>query len=367
MRWFCKNCSGSLCDTCKETHKTTALFRTHLVISRTQSVVRTHGPAKIAQECPHHKGKEISAYCKACDDACCIQCLVDNHQNHKFCQIDEAYLSAEKRLNSYINKVDDFVRQELEELTIRTEQDIDNNENKISKVRTEVNAFRQEVKDTVDKSFDVLIDSIEKQNDERKSFLLEIEKQKRNADHMTNYCTEKIREGKLDIIKCNPPDPSSLIPIRQKFPELVANFVPGRELIGIIKEGVGKIEYREAKNEINSKKASHTTQDFETGRFQVQKVGSFKSKIDATAMATAGNNTAWVADYDSDTMHLYDSEGKVIRSVTVKKGVGIRDIAVKRSGDVVVTNDDKKVRIVNKKGKVTTFIETTPFLLEVYV
>ena len=361
VQWFCKNCAGSLCDTCKETHKTTALFRTHLVISRTQSVVRTHGPAKIAKECPRHKGKELSAYCKACDDACCIQCLADNHKNHDFCPIDEAYLTAEKRLNSYINELDGFVRSEMEELTLKTETEMETHENKMFKVKTKVNAFRQELKDAVDYSCDNLIDSLEKPNTERKSFLLEIEKQKQHVDHLTNDCTQMIREGKLDIITYNPPNPSSLIPIRQKSPDVVPEFVPGRELIGILKDVVGKIEYREVKQKVQSKEPSHTTQDFETGRFQVQKVSSFKSKIKVTAMATVGNNTTWVAYWREDTMYLYDSEGKVLRSVTVKKEVSINDMAVKQSGDVIVTNADDKVRMVNGKGKVTTLINTTPF------
>ena len=149
-------------------------------------------------------------------------------------------------------------------------------------------------------------------------------------------------------------------------PDLLPEFVPGRELIEIIKDGVGKIKYREVKQEIVSKEPGHTTKDFETGKFQVQKVGSFKSKIDVTAMATAGNNTAWVADYDSDTMYLYDSRGKILRSVTVKKGEYINDVVVKRSGDVVVATTDQKVRMVNKnsffeKGKVTILIDTSPF------
>ena len=360
VQWFCKNCAGSLCDTCKETHRTAALFRTHLVISRTQSVVRTHGPAKIAKECPRHKGKELSAYCKACDDACCIQCLADYHKNHDFCPIDEAYLNAEKRLNYYINELDDFVKSELEQLTTNTESEIETHEKKISEVKTKVNAFRQELKGAVDDSCDALIDSLEKPNTIRKSFLLEIEKQKQNVDHLTNECTEKIREGNLDIITYNPPKPSSLIPIRQKSP-MTPEFVPGRELIGIIKDGVGKIVYREVKQEVQSKEPSHTTQDFETGKFQVRKVSSFKSKIDVTAMATAGNNTAWVAYWNDDTMHLYDSGGKVLRSVTVRKEVSIWDMVVKRSGDVIVTNTDKKVRMVNSKGKVTTLINTAPF------
>ena len=361
VRWFCKSCAGSLCDTCKETHSTAALFRTHLVISRTQSVMRTHGPAKIAKECPRHKGKELSAYCKACGDACCIQCLADDHQNHKFCPIDEAYLTAEKRLNSYINELDNFVKSELEQLTTNTETEIETHENKISKLKTKVNAFRQELKDAVDKSCDDLIDSLEKPNTERKAFLLEIEKQKQNVVHLTNECTEKIWEGNLDIITYNPPDPSSLIPIRQKSPDLVPEFVPGRGLIEIIKDGVGNIEYTEVKREDQTKEPSHTTQACETGKFQVTKVGSFQSEIGATAMATAGKNRAWVAYFMSDTMYLYDTEDKVPRSVTVRKEVGINDMEVKRSGEVIVTNSDKKVRMVDAKGKVTTLINTAPY------
>ena len=361
VRWFCKNCAGSLCDTCKETHRTAALFRTHLVISRTQAVVRTHGPAKIAKECPSHKGKELSAYCKACDDACCIQCLADYHKNHDFCPIDEAYLNAEKRLNSYINELDDFVKSELEQLTTNTESEIETHEKKISEVKTKANAFRQELKGAVDDSCDALIDSLEKPNTIRKSFLLEIEKQKQNVDHLTNECTEKIREGNLDIITYNPPKPSSLIPIRQKSSDLVPEFVPGRELIGIIKDGVGKIEYREVKREVQCKEPSHTAHNFETGKFQVQKVGSFESKIGVTAMATAGKNRVWVAYEYEDTMYLYESGGKVLRSVTVKKKVSINDMAVKRSGEVIVTNTDQKVRMVNAKGKVTTLINAAPF------
>ena len=67
------------------------------------------------------------------------------------------------------------------------------------------------------------------------------------------------------------------------------------------------------------------------------------------------------ADSSQDTMYLYDSGGKIVRSVTVKKGVGIKQMIVKRSGEVIVSNRDQKVRILDKKGKTTTLIDTTPF------
>ena len=59
---FCKNCPGSLCDPCKEYHKTTAISSKYSVVPRTQTIVRSHGPAKIAkiaEQCPRHKGKDI--------------------------------------------------------------------------------------------------------------------------------------------------------------------------------------------------------------------------------------------------------------------------------------------------------------------
>ena len=132
-------------------------------------------------------------------------------------------------------------------------------------------------------------------------------------------------------------------------------------MVGIIKDGVGKIEYREVKPEVQSQEPSRTTEEFETGRFQVQKVDSFKAKIGVTAMATSGTNTVWVACWDEDTMYLYDSGGKVLRSVTVMKGKGIIGVVVKRSGDAIVTSRDKKVMMVNSNGKVTTLINTEPF------
>ena len=43
-----------------------------------------------------------------------------------------------------MNKLDDFVRKEPKDLETRTVQEIETHENKISKVRTEVNTYRQE-------------------------------------------------------------------------------------------------------------------------------------------------------------------------------------------------------------------------------
>ena len=50
-----------------------------------------------------------------------------------------------------------------------------------------------------------------------------------------------------------------------------------------------------------------------------------------------------------------------MRSVTVSEGVGIRDMVVRQTGEIIMTNKDKKVRCVSKNGTVITLIDTAPF------
>ena len=87
----------------------------------------------------------------------------------------------------------------------------------------------------------------------------------------------------------------------------------------------------------------------------------FKSKIDIVSITMAGKSGAWIADSDCDTMYLYDDKGKIIESVAVAKDVCIRDTVVTPTGEITVTNRDKKVRRMAVDGTVTTLIDTTPF------
>ena len=95
---------------------------------------------------------------------------------------------------------------------------------------------------------------------------------------------------------------------------------------------------------------------------QVKKLKHFNSKICATSIKISGKQRAWIADDDSDTMYLYDDNGKVIKSVTVAKGVGIWDTAVTSTGQMIIANKDNKVRRVSVDGKVAILIDTAPFV-----
>ena len=357
--WFCKNCPGSLCDLCKESHKTTAISRKHSVVPRTQTVVRTHGPAKIAEQCPRHKGKDISTYCIGCKVACCVNCLAENHQSHMFCPIEEIYLEKEQGLNVYIKTLEVDVKTSLNKLMNEAKQDTHADEERITKTIRDVNEFRKEMKDAVDIQCDALIDTLQKPNIDRNSFISLLQKQNQRVDQLVRGCKEKIWEGKLDLIEYNPPSPSSLIPCYDRPLPQIPIFDPEKKALNFIRNGIGKLKYFNREKE-GSTASGSVSNVFDKSLLHVTKVNAFKRNIGVTAIAMAGNGRAWVAHHLSDTIYLYDA-GKMIASLVVKKGVCIHAMFVEKSEQFTVTNADNKVRRVSVDGTVTTLIDTAPF------
>ncbi|KAK3092713.1 hypothetical protein FSP39_006391 [Pinctada imbricata] len=75
VKWFCKSCAASMCNTCKTSHPTIPAFKNHVIVLRTNDVIRLYRSSKIAAQCPIHPEKEISTYCKDCEEPCCVKCL----------------------------------------------------------------------------------------------------------------------------------------------------------------------------------------------------------------------------------------------------------------------------------------------------
>ena len=94
---------------------------------------------------------------------------------------------------------------------------------------------------------------------------------------------------------------------------------------------------------------------------QVKKVNYFKCEIGVHSVAVAGVNRMWVAHMSRDIMFLYNERGRVVKSKALDKGVGINDLVVKSSGEIIITNRERMVKCLSKEGKLTTLIATAPF------
>ncbi|KAK3093340.1 hypothetical protein FSP39_014259 [Pinctada imbricata] len=358
VKWFCKSCAASMCNTCKTSHPKITAFKNHVIVPRTNDVMRLYGPSKIAEHCQFHPEKEISTYCNGCQVACCTTCQVQNHQKHDISTIEDAYLSAEKRLNENAKKLEKDVMPTLDKMMNETEMNRSEKREIINEVRDEINAFRIEMKQAVDVSCDNLLETLDQNEVEFDNLIKRLDAQKRKVKELIKGIEEIIQKGDLSMIKHSPPSPGTLIP-EVSTPKLsIPVFTPGRDILTIIRDRIGTIEWTDRSS--GPTDASSITK-FDPSMINISKVGSFNSKIVATSITTAGNNTAWVMYNDSDTMYLYDSSGKVVRSITVKGSYGINGMVITRSGEMIVTCKDRKVRRVSVSGEVSTMIDTSPF------
>ena len=249
----------------------------------------------------------------------------------------------------------------LDQLIDNAKHDNTGEESSIEKEVDGVNEFRKEMKKTVDIQCDSLIGTLRKSNVDKTNILAELQKQKQNVDRLIRECKEKIWEGKLDLIEYSPPGPSSLVPNQPPISVRKAKFVPNTKVLDDIRKGLGRIEFGDTEK-IETVVACNKDRDqFDRRKLQVKKVKHFRSKTHSTSITMAGKNRAWIADDGRDTMYLYDNNGKVIKSVTAAKGVGIWDTAVTPAGEIIITNRDKKVRRVSVDGKVSILIDTEPF------
>ncbi|KAK3097457.1 hypothetical protein FSP39_009799 [Pinctada imbricata] len=359
VNWFCKSCPGSLCNTCKMSHPSYPVFKNHIVVPRTNDVMRLYGPSKIAEQCRLHPAKEISTYCKDCQVPCCATCQVQKHQKHHISTIEDAYLSAENRLNDNVKELEKDVLPTIDQMADNTEKERSEKRVHIDRVREEVNTFRKELKEAVDESCDYLVEKLEHDETELDNLITKLNVQKGKIHELIKEVNEIIQKGDLSMIKYSPPSPSTFILEVPTPRPTIPVFSPGRDILTIIKERIGTVEWTEINPE--SKHAPIPTEKFDPSMININKVTSFNSQIPVLSITTAGNNTAWVMYCNCDTMYLYDSSGKVVRSITVKGSDDINGMVITRSGEMIVTCWDDKVRRISVSGEVSTLIDTSPF------
>ena len=398
IQWFCKNCSASLCDECKARHESDRFLGKHKIVPRTGNVIREYDSSKIAEPCPDHPGKDISGYCNDCGAPCCMSCVAERHRRHDITAIEMKYMECEDEVN---NTAIDLEKHVLEQLQTRIEElreTLKSSERKFITVKTEINNFRQELKNTVDKSCDTLIEELETKAADQKSDISEVvkylENNIRENESFISLCGDKIREGGLDLIQFSkvPPPPKGIS--EPNFTNSTAVFSPGTSLVNMISQNIGKIEWERgcyvatnAKTDLSPNRSDEGTPSVLMVRKDEDKTTNVTStatsssektnimmhitdvrtmpmfyQIQGSSLIPTGKGTTWISDLFSNTMYMLDDNCAIVRSVSVPEGIEILDIAVKRSGDVIVSNSDKKVRMVTVNSVVTTLFDTEPFL-----
>ena len=359
---FCTTCRQSLCGRCAESHIRDPSI--HDIVSRTGKVIRESEVSTILTPCTVHPEYNYSKYCNYCDKPCCINCVDGEHKNHSTMAIESKYIACEDKLNDLANEMEKIILPRLVSGIEQLKKSQESQEKGCQDVAKEVNRIRGEMKAAVDERCDELLDELNKKETENISSISDairdLEKKIKESEIFILKCSEKVREGGLDLIEYSKVTQPTTLPSDCSY--AIPKFVPGQNMLDSITKFVGNLKWEDRDiNLTKPPKPSMPESEYLKPDIDIKPLGSFRTDAICKSVVPTGKDAAWVAKLASDTMTMFDITGKTIRSVTAKKKVNILGLAVQQSGDVIVCNTDKKVILVTVNDVVTDLIDTAPY------
>uniref|UniRef100_A0A8C5WD38 RING-type E3 ubiquitin transferase n=1 Tax=Leptobrachium leishanense TaxID=445787 RepID=A0A8C5WD38_9ANUR len=105
-RGFCVECVEWLCKNCVQAHQRVKFTKDHTV--RQKEEVPPESVAPNSQRpvyCPFHKKEQLKLYCETCDKLTCRDCQLQEHKEHRYQFIEEAFQSQKVIIDTLIAKL----------------------------------------------------------------------------------------------------------------------------------------------------------------------------------------------------------------------------------------------------------------------
>ncbi|XP_052078865.1 uncharacterized protein LOC127716654 isoform X4 [Mytilus californianus] len=118
--YFCYECKTAICKPCKTIHSNIPASRNHSITDLNQV---DRAAYTFLSECKTHK-QEFSLYCSDCECLICSKCVTSLHNNHKFCDVENAVKEARKSAGLQVVKLKETMQssstiiKEIEEIHI---------------------------------------------------------------------------------------------------------------------------------------------------------------------------------------------------------------------------------------------------------
>ncbi|KAM4748618.1 transcription intermediary factor 1-alpha [Rhinophrynus dorsalis] len=107
-RGFCVECVEWLCKNCVQAHQRVKFTKDHTV--RQKEEVPPEAVGANSQRpvfCPFHKKEQLKLYCETCDKLTCRDCQLQEHKEHRYQFIEEAFQSQKVIIDTLITKLMD--------------------------------------------------------------------------------------------------------------------------------------------------------------------------------------------------------------------------------------------------------------------
>lgn len=147
--YFCYECKTAICKPCKTIHSNIPASRNHSVTDLNQV---DRAAYTFVSECKTHK-QEFSLYCSDCECLICSKCVTSLHNNHKFCDVENAVKEARKTAGLQVFKLKETMQssstiiKEIEEIHL---QELQKRQEQTKCIKAKVTSIIKEAQQIID-------------------------------------------------------------------------------------------------------------------------------------------------------------------------------------------------------------------------
>ncbi|NP_001088294.1 tripartite motif containing 24 S homeolog [Xenopus laevis] len=102
---FCVECVEWLCKNCVQAHQRVKFTKDHTVRQKEEVPPAVGANSQRPVFCPFHKKEQLKLYCETCDKLTCRDCQLQEHKEHRYQFIEEAFQSQKVIMDTLIAKL----------------------------------------------------------------------------------------------------------------------------------------------------------------------------------------------------------------------------------------------------------------------
>jgi len=196
---YCVQCRQNYCDQCSQYHRKMKISSSHTQVDIGKELKSAEMASKLcANVCEQHKGKEIELFCRKCNVAVCMVCVITAHRTHDCSDIEAVSRDLRKLVLSDSSKISELWRN-TDEVLQRLEKEKNELMRRFAGVADEINTAAEQLIAAVENDRRKLLAEIEsietKQIKQLETAKQEVERHKTALESFRRYSETMLSSG----------------------------------------------------------------------------------------------------------------------------------------------------------------------------
>jgi len=196
---YCVQCGQNYCDQCSQYHRKMKSSSSHTQVDIGKESKSAEMASKLsANICDQHKGKEIELFCRKCNVAVCMMCVITAHRTHDCLDIETVSRDLRKLVLSDSSKISELWRN-TDEVLQRLEKEKNELIRRFAGVADEINTAADKLIAAVENDRQKLLAEVEsirtKQIKQLETAKQEVERHKTALESFRQYSETMLSSG----------------------------------------------------------------------------------------------------------------------------------------------------------------------------